>query len=216
MHASSTSRPQERRFYRAAGVGLQGFGMSGLLLLTWALAGCQPDAAATNRASPEDQFPANRVLGPAEEERTVRAMDATAAGEQGRPLVPAPAGYRWSDVPGALRAAAGVCFAGVASISQKEDEVVATLVLDDGQRGTATASRREGGVVLQVSLGIFGQPTREAEFTGAFERALRQMGAVRRPQGAQESPSNETGGGPGSGSSSGLGAGTGAEPAPTG
>jgi hypothetical protein len=156
-----------------------------VLLLAGAAPGCRPDAAASNRPAPEDAFPPNRVLAPGDEARVLGALQATAEGEPARPLVPAPGGYRWTDVPGALRAAAGACFAGVASISQKDDEVVAALVLDDGQRGTAIATRQRDGVAVVVHLGVFGQPAREAEFERAFQRALRQMGAARKPQASE-------------------------------
>jgi len=148
------------------------------------LSGCAPDAAASNRPAAEDAFPPNRVLSSADQAAVDRALSEAAEGEAGRPLVAASGGYRWSDVPGAISAAAGQCFVGVASVSQKDDEVVATLVLADGEPGEAVVTRTNDGVQARVSLGTFGQPADEAKFVAAFKRALARMATVRKPQAA--------------------------------
>lgn len=151
------------------------------LACTW---GCAPDAAASNQPASEDAYPPNKVLSAADQDAVDRALSGAAEGEVGRPLVAASGGYRWSDVPKAISAAAGQCFVGVASVSQKDDEVVATLVLADGQPGEAVVTRTADGVQARVTLGTFGQPAEEAKFVAAFKRALARMATVRKPQAA--------------------------------
>ncbi|MBL9140435.1 MAG: hypothetical protein JNK53_01095 [Phycisphaerae bacterium] len=146
------------------------------------LAACAPDAATTNLSGVEDSLPANRALSSQDQAQILQVLSSTAEGHPTRPLVSAPNGYRWSDVPGALSAAASQCSMAVGAFSKSADEVVATLVLPDGQRGTATASRGESGVTVRASIGAFGQPEVEARFARAFVSALKRMGAVRRPQ----------------------------------
>lgn len=146
--------------------------------------GCAPDAAASNQPASEDAFPPDKVLSSADQAAVDRALSEAAEGEVGRPLVAATGGYRWSDVPAAISAAAGQCFVGVASVSQKDDETVATLVLADGEPGEAVVTRTTEGVQARVTLGTFGQPAEEAKFVAAFKRALARMATVRKPQAA--------------------------------
>lgn len=171
------------RFYRACRQFVAAGGVPMLAFWAFAGAGCSaPDAATTNRTEPAETYQANRTLSPSDQDAVLRAMEITTEGHAARPLIAAPGGYRWSDVPGALRAAAGSCFLGVGAIAQTDDEVVATLQMADGQRGQATVSRGERGVQARVTLGAFGQPKQEQEFVNAFHKALTRMGAVRRPQ----------------------------------
>lgn len=153
----------------------------GVALVTGA-GGCSPDAAATNKPSPEDQFPPNKVLTPGEQASVEADMRSTTTGYQPRPLVKAPEGTRWEDVPGAIRAAAGACFLGVADVKQADDQVDATLVMPDGQRGKATVTRTAAGIQAQVTLGAFGRADEEAAFLKKFDRALKSLGQQRRPQ----------------------------------
>lgn len=138
--------------------------------------------ATSNRPSPEDQFSATKVLTASEQAEILDVFAQYAAGREARPLVAAADGYRWSDVPGALRAAAGPCFVGVASVSTTDETVKAMLVLDDGQEGEAIVTRTPDGVAVRASMGVLGDAEREAKFERLFHRALARMALVRKPQ----------------------------------
>lgn len=174
------SRPLGRRFYCAAAVCCAcAFACACACL---AFTGCAPDAASNNLIESDDAVPANRVLSPEDQAEIVRAMASTAEGHPTRPLASAPGGYRWSDVPAALAAAASHCGLATSATSRSAEEVVATLVLPDGQRGRAVATQGPTAVTVQVSIGTFGDAKAEAEFTRAFNAALARLGKVRKPQ----------------------------------
>ncbi len=172
------SQPLGRRFYCAAAVCC----VCACVCACLALPGCAPDAASNNLTESDDAVPANRVLSPEEQAAVVRAMASTAEGHPTRPLAAAAGGYRWSDVPAALAAAASHCGLATSATSRSAEEVVASLVLPDGQRGRAVATQGPSAVTVQVSIGTFGDAKAEAEFTRAFNAALARLGRVRKPQ----------------------------------
>ncbi len=145
-------------------------------------ASCSQDAAARNRPDPADQFPPNKVLSTSDQQVVMGVLNHSAEGHTPRPLLAAPEGFRWSDVPGALSAAAGPCFMGVAEVSSTDEEAKATLVMPDGQEGTAIVTRTATGVAIRASLGVRGNPELEAEYEKLFHAALKRMGQQRRPQ----------------------------------
>lgn len=157
--------------------------VAGCLLLSLMQAGgCASDAAASNQAYPEDSFPPNTVLTFAQQQEVLAVFDDIARDAHGRPLVPAPEGFRWADVPTALGVAARRCMLGLATVTTSEEEVHATLVLPDGQTGLAVVTRTTDGVGVQTTLGVLGDPKAEALFNETFSRALARLGQVRRPQ----------------------------------
>jgi hypothetical protein len=71
---------------------------------------------------------------------------------------------------------------GVAEVSSTDEEAKATLVMPDGQEGTAIVTRTPSGVAIRASLGVRGNPAAEAEYEKLFHAALKRMGQQRRPQ----------------------------------
>ncbi len=163
-------------FYRCAVIG-----MAGSLV---ALSGCgSPDAASTNARWEGDPFAPAVVLSGASADAAVSGMRAPSAGYQARPLVPAADGVRWSDVKMAILNVAERSFLGVPSIKVTDALVTAVIVSADGQRGSVRVTTGAAGeIVAEVQLGTFADPKADGAFAQEFDREMRRLGAIARPQ----------------------------------
>ena len=163
-------------FYRCAAIGVVGSLV--------ALAGCAgPDAATTNARWEGDQFAPAVVLSGATADAAVSGMRSPMAGYQARPLVPAADGVRWSDVKMAILNVAERSFLGVPSIKVTDALVTAVIVSADGQRGSVRVTKGAAGeIVAEVQLGTFADPKADGAFAQEFDREMRRLGAITRPQ----------------------------------
>jgi len=163
-------------FYRCASIGVA----ASLV----AMAGCgSPDAASTNARWEGDQFAPAVVLSGAAADAAVSGMRAPSAGYQARPLVPAADGVRWSDVKMAILNVAERSFLGVPSIKVTDALVTAVIVSADGQRGSVRVTKGAAGeIVAEVQLGTFADPKADGAFAQEFDREMRRLGAIARPQ----------------------------------
>lgn len=176
MQERAASITRSGPFYRCAAIGVVG--------ALAALAGCAgPDAATTNVRWEGDQFAPAVVLSGASADAAVSGMRAPTAGYQARPLVPAADGVRWSDVRMAILNVAERNFLGVPSIKVTDALVTAVIVSADGQRGSVRVTKGAAGeIVAEVQLGTFPDPKVDGAFAPEFDREMRRLGAIARPQ----------------------------------
>ena len=176
MQARAPSVTRFGPFYRCAAIVVAAFPV--------ALSGCGgPDAASTNARWEGDQFAPNVVLSGASADAAVGGMRAPTAGYQARPLVAAADGVRWSDVKMAIRNVAEQSYLGVQSIEATDALVTAAIISADGQRGSVRVTKGAAGeITAQVQLGTFPDPRADGAFAQGFDREMRRLGAIARPQ----------------------------------
>jgi hypothetical protein len=116
------------------------------------------------------------------EQAEVRAALEAFAEEDGSPLVKAPYGIRFSDVPRAIDLAAGKVEMAVVSIQEEKDMYFIQLLTLSSQPATVVVKKTNDPQVLQATyeVGVFPDAEAAKRLQDAFERALLAWGAVPR------------------------------------
>lgn len=166
------------------------------IALCLVLAACaSPEAVESNVREPGESPSINRKLSEEQQRGIVSAIDASQTEAQraaARPLEPAGAAGRWSDVDTVVRKAVSDCEIGVVRVDRVEGGVQYRLrtIQDDPGTLVVMGDAEHGVVSVQASIGDFGQRKEWSErLERAFRRRLREWSRV--PRSPEDLPTGD-------------------------